>query len=134
MPHGSDLRPAADARLVLQTLGGVALHAVRPGREPERILMEPKPLAVLTYLALAPSRREFRGRLASFVWADVGPAAALNSLRRALSVIRGRIGADGLSTDTDPVVLHAPIECDRDVLTAAWERREFETVVDLYHG
>jgi DNA-binding SARP family transcriptional activator len=134
MPAGPVSGPSPDSRLALQTLGGAALHALRPGEPPRLLLDAGKPLAVVTYLALTPERAASRSRLVDLLWSNVESEAARNSLRVALSLLRRRLGPHAFGDAPDPVTLIAPVESDRDALLAAWERQDVEAVVDLYAG
>src|SRR5438067_5805834 len=133
MPARSAHAAGPDVRLILRTLGGMSLHVQRQGEEPALALTAGKPLALLTYLALAPNQSAPRDRLVDLLWSDRDHDAALNSLRVALTNLR-KLGSNVLGPTKDPVVLPALVESDQHALLAAWERRDFPAVVELFSG
>ncbi len=64
-----------------------------------------KHLALLVYLALHPGQPHRRDRLATLLWSGADMEEARHSLATALSVLRGRLGADALDTSRDVVRL-----------------------------
>lgn len=64
-----------------------------------------KHLALLIYLALHPGQPHRRDRLATLLWADADMEEARHSLATALSVLRGRLGADAIDASRDTVSL-----------------------------
>lgn len=80
----------------------------------------PKPLALLTYLALEPGRHR-RDALTALLWSDAPDNLARTSLRQALYQLRGVIGP-ALAADRDTVALAAPPETDVGAFLAAIEK------------
>lgn len=64
-----------------------------------------KHLALLIYLAMHPGQPHRRDRLATLLWADADMDEARHSLATALSVLRGRLGADAIDASRDTVSL-----------------------------
>jgi PAS domain S-box-containing protein len=82
-----------------------------------------KSRALLVYLALHPGRRFIRDCLAALLWGDQPDAQARQSLRQALSFLRGAAGDGVIVADSDWVA--CPAGCvDTDV-------RDFEQVAGL---
>src|SRR5690348_17307098 len=64
-----------------------------------------KHLALLIYLTVEPYRPHQRDHLGELLWPRAGTAEARHSLATALSVIRARIGPEGLNATRDQVTL-----------------------------
>jgi len=103
----------------LQTLGGLALHGSSLGR--------PKPLLLLTYLALEGAKD--RHHLAELFWPDA--AEPMNSLRVALAHLRA--AAPG-SFENKGTGLTAEVEADAVALLRALDARELVRATELYRG
>jgi DNA-binding SARP family transcriptional activator/tetratricopeptide (TPR) repeat protein len=75
-----------------------------------------KHLALLVYLAVEAHQEHRRDRLAELLWPRVSLAEARHSLATALSVLRPRVGADGLQATREQVSLapgHLELDLDR---------------------
>jgi DNA-binding SARP family transcriptional activator/type II secretory pathway predicted ATPase ExeA len=92
-----------EQRRYLRCLGQPAFFA--PNGEPVRFRTK-KHLALLIYLAVE-NRSHRRDRLAELLWPKVSPAEARHSLATALSILRPRVGSEGLETSRDQVRLHS---------------------------
>jgi DNA-binding SARP family transcriptional activator/predicted Zn-dependent protease len=98
----------------LRLLGGVELTAREAGRE-RRLMLPPKPLALLAYLALAeaegrPVRRDV---LLALFWPELSSTRARAALRQALHQLRRGLGDAVLDTGRDTIALSpAAISCD----------------------
>ena len=90
-----------DSQRYLRCLGQPALFAARG--EPVRFRTR-KHLALLVYLAVE-GRSHRRDRLAELLWPRVSSTVARHSLATALSILRPRLGVDGLETSRDHVRL-----------------------------
>jgi DNA-binding SARP family transcriptional activator len=121
--------PARSA-LTLQTLGGAGLQAERGGA---LLLGMGKPLALLTFLALAPGRRSSRESLVDLLWSDMDRARGRGALRQALFLLRRIIGDDAIPGTEELTLAHA-IEVDRDAFLAALERGDLEAAIERYRG
>ena len=66
-----------------------------------------KHLALLVYLAIEADQSHRRDRLAELLWPRVSLAEARHSLATALSVLRPRVGTDGLRATREYVTLES---------------------------
>ncbi len=126
------------APLTLITLGGAALRS-DPIEESERVgaafLSPGKPLALITYLALAPRRTAQREHLLDLLWADLSPDKARHALRQTVWYLRQLLGGECLVTGrTGEITLAQPLTCDRDQFLAALEAGELESAVTFFQG
>ncbi len=103
----------------LRTLGGLRLEGARFTR--------PKPLLLLTYLALEGPRP--RRHLAELAWPDArDPRQSL-----AVALARLRAGAPG-AVDADRVRAWSDVPCDVHEFTAELDRRERQSALERYAG
>ena len=86
----------------LSCLGPPVLYG--PDGDPIRFRTR-KHFALLLYLAVEPGIPHRRDRLATLLWSGADVDEARHSLATALSMIRGRLGAELLDTDRDTVRL-----------------------------
>ncbi|HUQ47882.1 MAG TPA: AAA family ATPase [Gemmatimonadaceae bacterium] len=116
--------------LRLRTLGQIGLYDATG----ETLLLGAgKPLALLTYLCLAPGRRISRDFLLSLLWDDLEPERARRALRQALFHLRRLLGDDALP-GTAELAFAADVEVDRDAFLEAIERGELEIALNHYSG
>ncbi len=121
-----------DSPLTLTTLGVVAL-APAPGSAP--LLAPGKPLALITYLALAPRRSARREHLVDLLWADLAPDKARHALRQTIWYLRQLLGAECLAAArSGEIALTLPLTSDRDEFLAALDAGELERAVGIYQG
>lgn len=118
----------------LVTLGTPALMRLTLAGAWETLLSPSKPLALVTYLALAPSRSASRDHLVDLLWADTDPDRARQTLRQTLWQLRRILGEDAIANAGDAVRLDLPLEVDRDAFLQAIQDRESVTAVSLYTG
>jgi DNA-binding SARP family transcriptional activator/tetratricopeptide (TPR) repeat protein len=100
-------------RRYLRCLGPPALFT--PAGELVRFRTK-KHLALLVYLAVEAHQEHRRDRLAELLWPRVSLAEARHSLATALSVLRPRVGANGLQATREQVSLapgHLELDLDR---------------------
>ena len=120
----------------LRTLGGVDLRGP-DGHEIRSVLVRPKRLALLVYLAQA-SPRGFhrRDRLLALFWPEHDQARARNALSQALHVLRRGLGEGVLVNRADDEVGLAPgaLQCDAAAFEAALERGQLGEALELYRG
>ena len=111
--HGQRFRAQpAIAPLLLRTLGGLDLES-STGRDVERLLRQPKRMALLVYLAKAgESGRLRRDSIVGRLWPEADEARGRHALRQSLYVIRRVLGA-GLFAETGD----AEVELRTDALT-----------------
>ena len=127
-------RDASDGKLRLRTLGDASLDLLRADGVAAEHQEMSKALALVTYLACAPTRKESREHLIDLLWSDLDAEAGQHALRQHLWHLRRRFG-DVLVADRKNVSrTGAAIDFDRDALLAAAERGNCESVVDLYRG
>lgn len=122
---------ASEAVLELRFLG--SMEASVTGGAGDRRLGKGKPVALLTYLALAPGKRASRERLATLLWSDGTSEGARQNLRQAIWYLKRRLG-DVIVTDDDTMALAPGSTSDVDRFTAAAAEDRFADAVAAYHG
>lgn len=127
-PVASPSLPPANHRLL--TLGSTGLYETTTGTQ---LLGAGKPLALLTYLALAPGRRASREFLIDLLWADLDPDRGRAALRQILFHLRRLLGEDALP-GTEELTLRHGLVTDRDEFLGALERGDVEEAVQRYGG
>lgn len=120
--------------LLLRTLGAPTLHRLAADGQEALLLGAGKPLAVLTYLALAPRRAAGRDLLVDLLWANAEPERARQTLRQTLSQLRVLLGADALASRGHDVTLTWELTTDRDAYLGAIRSGDLGKAVDLYVG
>ena len=122
--------------LELQTLGMVGLR-IRDVGDSVAVPVQPKRLALLTYLALA-GRRRLRRRdlIVAFFWPELDEAHARGALRQALRGIRRSLGDSVLLSqgEEEVGVNGAELWCDAVAFAQAVEGEELEAAMHLYQG
>jgi len=99
------------------------------------LLTPGKPLALITYLALAPRRTARREHLVDLLWADLPPDKARHALRQTLWYLRQLLGPDALATTrAGEITLGRPLTTDRDRFLAALEAGHLEEAITVYQG
>src|SRR5687767_4851142 len=109
--HG-DVTPTRQPRLELRVFGSVELSGIEGA---EAILVQPKRVALLTYLVLArPRGFHRRDRLVSLFWPEHSADSARAALRKALYAIRQAIGESALVSrgDEELGVNRSTLWCD----------------------
>ena len=97
----------------IQTLG--TLDVTMDGAAAPAELLWKKNIGLLLYLARAPKHRCTREQLIGLLWPDKDDAAARQSMREAVRVVRHYVGEDGLSTTGDVIqLLEGAVELDTD--------------------
>lgn len=121
----------------LRTLGGVDLTDPDSRGELRAILVQPKRLALLVYLALANSQR-FRRRdvLTGLFWPELDGEHARGALRQALRFLRGELGPAVLINRGEEEVGVNPeaLSCDTTAFEQACESADWGRAVELYRG
>jgi serine/threonine-protein kinase len=109
--------------------------------EAERLLVQPKVVALLAYLALAgapavPGRFVRRDALVGLLWPELDQAHARAALRKAIHAIRGALGAEAiLSRGDEEVALgDGVLWCDAVEFVAAVDRGQLVRALELYRG
>src|SRR3989442_2439291 len=92
-------------------------------------------VGLLLYIARLPARRCTGDQAIGLLWPDKPQAAALQSLREAIRLLRRYIGKERLRTEADQLEL-APgaIELDTDLLDRLIERRDWAGATPLARG
>jgi DNA-binding SARP family transcriptional activator len=97
----------------LRTLG--TLDVTVDGAEAPPELQWKKNVALLLYLARAPTRRCTREHLIGLLWPDKDDTAARQSVREAIRVLRNYVGEDRLKTAGDQIqLLDGAVDLDTD--------------------
>lgn len=119
----------------LRTLGGLDLSDA-DGREVRAILAQPKRLALLVYLTLAPDRFRRRDTLLALFWPEQDDEHARGALRQALRFIRRSLSDSMIVTRGEEEIGIAPglLDCDAVALVAANAAGRHAEAVGLYRG
>ena len=133
--------PVAPARKVSFMISFRALGAVelthRDGTELRTILAQPKRLALLTYLLLAPSPH-FRRRdtLTALFWPELDQEHARSALRQAIHFLERALGNDVLCRRGLEEIgfRSSAIWCDVREFESACDRGAFSEALELYRG
>ena len=121
--------------LKLQVLGAVSLSGAE-GDEVAAVLKQPKRVALLTYLALAPGKFQRRDTLLGLFWPEQDQSHARGSLRKAVHVLRRALGAAVIVArgDEDLAVDPEQLWCDAAAFTRAVSRSDAKAALQLYTG
>src|SRR5512143_2052314 len=120
----------------LRVLGSVDLRH-GDGSEIRSVLMQPKWLSLLLYLALArPRGFHRRDTLIGLFWPEVPPERARASLNQAVHVLRRCLGAQVIVIrGTDELAVSSEhLGCDAWEFEAALTAADPERALELYHG
>lgn len=120
----------------LHVLGRTDLYAVDQGAAAD-LLAQPRPLALLVYLAVAHSGQYARrDSLVGLFWAETGQEQARASLRRLLHTIRRTLGPDVIDTrgDEEVRVNTAALWCDAAECGACFADGRLDRAIALYKG
>ncbi|MEK6612833.1 MAG: AAA family ATPase [Gemmatimonadota bacterium] len=138
MHHPSAATPGPvaprDGDLTLRVLGDPSLDRIAADGSRHRVLGMGKPLALITYLAVAPQHEASREFLADLLWGDDSVSDPPHSLRNALLLIRQQ--ADSTLIDATPTRcrLARPLPGDLACLTRALSARDLERAMATYTG
>jgi DNA-binding SARP family transcriptional activator len=134
MTSDAVISPSSDSHLTLQTMGGARLMSSLRGESEKPLLDGGKPVALIAYLASAPSRQARRDQLVDLLWSDLEPDAAKHALRQTLWYIKKRVGDAILLAAGDTLSVSDRLQVDRDVLLRAAEQNDHEGVLAAYTG
>ncbi len=122
--------------LELQTLGTVGLRS-RDGGQSEAQVVQPKRLALLAYLALAPRRRcRRRDTIVTFFWPELDQEHARGALSQALRYLRRTLGEGAIiAQGEDEVGLDRElVGCDAVTFAERCEADQLEAAMAIYQG
>ena len=121
------------AKFTLQLLGGLSLSG--PDGQPLGRASQPRRLALLVLLSLAPRRTMSRDRLMALLWPECGMREARRNLSSALYDLRDALGHDALvSVNTSVSLNESVVGSDVDQLEAAIEDDRWDEAVACYAG
>lgn len=126
--------------LRFHVLGGVALHGAPDAGAADRLLAQPKVVALLAYLALAaagrPARFQRRDRLVGLLWPELDQAHARGALRKAAHAVRATLGAELLVSrgDEELALGDGALWCDAVAFGDAEEAGQLARALELYAG
>ena len=117
----------------LQTLG--TLDVTLDGREAPSELLWKKNVGLLLYLARTPRHRCTREALIGLLWPDKEDAAARQSVREAIHMVKHYVGDKRLKTAGDVVeLLDGAVELDTDQLDELMKQRDWARATPLING
>lgn len=125
-----------DKGIALYLLGGVELAGVDRAVA-DRLLAQPKLIALLAFLALSPEQRpQRRDRIVGLFWPELDQAHARTALRKAVHALRKALGADAVRSRGDEEIGLAvpPVWCDAVELAAAADAGRMLRAFELYRG
>ena len=120
----------------LRLLGRLSLTSA-DGRDVRTLLVQPRRLALLAYLAAAtPPGFHRRDSLLALFWPELDQEHARAALRQALHVVRDALGANTLASQGDEAVGldFAQVTCDVAAFERALRTGQLEAALDLYRG
>jgi serine/threonine-protein kinase len=125
--------------LTLELLGGVELRGGDIGREEaNRVLVQPKLVALLAYLAIegAGGRYQRRDHLVGLLWPELDQAHARTALRKAIHVSRGALGSELLLSRGDEELALSPelMSCDAVAFVRHVENNFLARAMEFYKG
>jgi serine/threonine-protein kinase len=124
-----------DPGLTLELLGGVELHGPERG-DAEHLLVQPKLVALLAYLAIrgAGGRFQRRDQLVGLLWPELDQAHARTALRKAVHAIRAALGAHVLLSRGDEEIALAEdaLLCDAAAFRADIDRGDLAGALERY--
>src|SRR5262245_24273465 len=121
----------------LRLLGGLDLVDPEGRGDLRAVLVQPKRLALLVYLALAGEQR-FRRRdtVVGLFWPELDAHHARGSLRQALRFLRGELGSDALISrgEEEVGVNRQMVDCDAAAFEQACDSGEWSGALAIYRG
>jgi serine/threonine-protein kinase len=128
--------PRAQRSITIRLLGAMDIRD-RRRCEARAVLAQPRRLALLAYLAVAPPQDFLRrSTLLATFWPEQDEGHGRAALRQALHFLRHALGPEVLVTRGDEEVRldHDACWCDVRAFDAAIAARRFEEAVELYRG
>jgi len=125
------------AGLTLELLGGVELRGIEADAA-ERVLVQPKLIALLAYLSLAGAARRYQRRdhLVALLWPELDQTHARTALRKAVHFIRGAIGTDMVLSRGDEEVglAEGAVTCDAVEFVTDVDEGRLARAMERYRG
>jgi len=121
-------------RLLL--LGGIDLRGL-PAPSTHTLLAQPKTVAFLALLALAPERRfQRRDRLCGLLWPELDQTRARAALRKTVHAVRAVLGAESVVGRGDEELALAAdvLRCDAEEFAAAADAGRVAPAIEMYRG
>lgn len=121
--------------LKLRVLGTLQLHHHDRGELPD-VVVQPKAVALLVYLALArPRGFQQRDRLVGLFWPELDQERARAALRKTLHRLRQTLPEEAVVTrGNESLALSTSIWCDAVAFDTALEAGKLSEALGLYHG
>ncbi|HWC74261.1 MAG TPA: hypothetical protein VG454_10035, partial [Gemmatimonadales bacterium] len=117
----------------LHTLG--TLDVTLDGAAPPSELLWKKNIGLLLYLARAPKHRCTREQLIGLLWPDKDDAAAHQSVREAIRMVRHCIGENAITAAGDVIQLSdGAVQLDADQLDTLVKQRDWARTTPLIDG
>lgn len=127
----------SDSGLKLDLLGGIDMRGA-PREAADRVLVQPKLVGLLAYLALsaAKARYQRRDHLVALLWPELDQAHARTALRKAVHAIRGAIGNEVLLSrgDEELTIGEGTLVCDAVDFVAQIEGGRLTRAMEIYRG
>ncbi|HVF40052.1 MAG TPA: bacterial transcriptional activator domain-containing protein [Gemmatimonadaceae bacterium] len=120
----------------LRTLGGLDLKGP-DARHTRAVLVQPKRVALLAYLALArPRGYQRRDALIALFWPDKDSEHARNALRQSIFALRQSLGTDIIDSrgDHDVGINWHAFSCDAEAFESALDAGRSIDALELYRG
>lgn len=119
----------------LRTLGELDLHHP-DGRTLRRVLVQPKRVALLAYLASNhPGRAESRDSLLALFWPDSSEKDARAALRQSIYFLRKSLGKEVLPSNGETLRLEEEyLRCDAVEFERAFGHGDLDAAMELYGG
>jgi DNA-binding SARP family transcriptional activator len=120
----------------LRVLGTVTLEGLDQAAV-ERLLAQPKPVALLAYLAIAtPHGLHRRDRLSGFFWPELDQEHARSALRKGIHEIRRTLGGEALLARGDEEIGldETAVWCDASAFDRAIPAGKYARALELYGG
>ena len=121
-------------RLLLRTLGPLELFVHPEGEEEHLVPAAGKALALLAYLACAPTRSAYRERLTELLWATSSTESGLQSLRQVRLTLRRLVGAEVVTSDGEALALAPSVRVDRDDFLGHLAAKRLDEAIRLHRG
>lgn len=124
-----------DGRAEFLTLGAIEIRGGEDADAVAALRTQPKPLAVLAYLALARGGSVRRDEVQTIFWPERGQRRGRAALSQTLYVLRSALGADAVSGHgKEELSLGPGVWCDAAAFRRALQADDLEAAFRLYRG